>query len=244
LFDSLYYSAAVVGVNTSAMVEAAILQKPVLSLLAPEFAATQEGTLHFHYLLPENGGFLRVAASIDEHVRQLAEALRNPDRIREQTERFVAGFIRPHGLGTACTPILTDVLQRAALQGRRGTTPETAGARLWRCAAWPLAVVLKWISLGESGSALAKRAMYETWNRLGRTWRILIKRLILRPTRLLIWLAGLTVRRLRRYLRWAARVAMTVPARVLRAVRHARYQVGVWIRGDAPAGIDGHDGRG
>ena len=41
------------GVNTSAMIEAAILGRPVLSVLAPEFAATQEGTVHFHYLLPE-----------------------------------------------------------------------------------------------------------------------------------------------------------------------------------------------
>ena len=57
-FDSLYYASAIVGVNTSAMVEAAILGKPVMSLLMEEFAATQKGTLHFHYLLPENGGFL------------------------------------------------------------------------------------------------------------------------------------------------------------------------------------------
>ncbi len=46
------------------MIEGAILRRPVLSLLTPEFAGTQEGTLHFHYLLPENGGFLRVAHSL------------------------------------------------------------------------------------------------------------------------------------------------------------------------------------
>ena len=85
LFDSLFYSAAVVGVNTSAMVEAAILGRPVLSVLAPEFAATQEGTVHFHYLLPENGGFLRVAQSIEQHVGQLSEVLRTPDITRQQT---------------------------------------------------------------------------------------------------------------------------------------------------------------
>jgi hypothetical protein len=72
-FDSLFYSAAIVGINTSAMIEGAILSRPVLSLLTPEFAGTQEGTLHFHYLLPENGGFLRVAHSLDEHEAQLAE---------------------------------------------------------------------------------------------------------------------------------------------------------------------------
>ena len=213
-------------------------------MLAPEFAATQEGTLHFHYLLPGNGGFLRVASSVEEHVTQLAEVLRDPALIGEQTERFVRDFIRPHGLTTACTPILADLLQRTALEARRITAPETVGARLWRVAAWPLAVLLKWISLGESGSVVARRVMYESWNKLGRTWRILIKRLILRPARLLIWLLAMSVRMMRRYVRRVLRLAITVPGRMLRAVRHVRYHVGVWIRGDAPAGIDGHDGRG
>jgi hypothetical protein len=80
------------------MVEAAILGKPVLSILADEFAATQEGTLHFHYLLPENGGFLRVAQSIPEHVAQISEALRQPELTRDQTARFVRSFLRPRGL--------------------------------------------------------------------------------------------------------------------------------------------------
>ena len=43
------------------MIESAILGKGVFTLLDPEFAGTQEGTLHFHYLLEENGGFLHVA---------------------------------------------------------------------------------------------------------------------------------------------------------------------------------------
>ena len=83
------------------MVEAAILGKPVLSLLTEEFAATQKGTLHFHYLLPENGGFLRVASTLDEHVTQLVEALRHPDVSRAQTHAFVRSFLRPRGLRRA-----------------------------------------------------------------------------------------------------------------------------------------------
>ena len=63
-FDSLFHSQAVVGVNTSAMIEAAIVGRPVHTVRADEFADTQGGTLHFHYLLPEQGGFLRVTAKI------------------------------------------------------------------------------------------------------------------------------------------------------------------------------------
>ena len=50
-FDSLAHSAAVVGINTSALIEAAILGKSVLTPRVPEFAGTQEGTLHFRYVL-------------------------------------------------------------------------------------------------------------------------------------------------------------------------------------------------
>jgi hypothetical protein len=50
------------------MIEAAIVGRPVLAIQAPEFAGTQEGTLHYRHLLPENGGFLRVSSSFPEHL--------------------------------------------------------------------------------------------------------------------------------------------------------------------------------
>jgi len=111
-FDSLYHAAAVVGINTSAMVEAAIVGRPVLSVLAPEFAGTQEGTLHFHHLLPQHGGFLRIASTLDEHLAQLADRLRHPDSGRAETARFVGSFIRPHGVDRPATPVFADALER------------------------------------------------------------------------------------------------------------------------------------
>ena len=114
-FDSLYHSAAVVGINTSAMIEAAILGRPVLSIVAGAFAATQEGTLHFHHLLPENGGFLRVASKLADHVGQLADVLARPDVARAETQRFVTAFIRPHGIDTPCTPRVADAIESVTL---------------------------------------------------------------------------------------------------------------------------------
>ena len=67
-FDSMFHSAAVVGLNTSALVEAAIVDRPVFTILPPEFSENQEGTFHFHYLLTIGGGFLHQARSVDEHV--------------------------------------------------------------------------------------------------------------------------------------------------------------------------------
>jgi hypothetical protein len=116
-FDSLYHSAAVVGVNTTAMIEAAIVGRTVHTVLADEFRDTQQGTLHFRYLLAENGGFLRVAAGLDEHAAQLAETLGSPGIGQAACARFVDAFIRPRGRGVASTPILVDALERLADSG-------------------------------------------------------------------------------------------------------------------------------
>ncbi|PYR79359.1 MAG: hypothetical protein DMF87_11555 [Acidobacteria bacterium] len=238
LFDSLFYSAAVVGVNTSAMIEAAILGRPVLSMLAPEFAATQEGTVHFHYLLPENGGFLRVAHTIAEHVPQLGEVLRTPEVTRVQTASFVGRFIRPHGLDAPCTPILADAIEQAARLEPRPVV-ETAGTGLMRIAAWPLAVTLSWASIAEKGG-LGRRI----WDRVERTIRIAVKRVVVRPALLAVRAVRVVGGKLRRGSRRGTRWMASLPARALRRARHARYHVGVFLRRDAEAGADSHDAHG
>ena len=118
-FDSLFHSEAVVGVNTTAMIEAAIQGRTVLAVLADEFQDTQGGTLHFRYLLSDNGGFLRVAKSLPEHAAQLAETLANPAAGREACERFVRAFIRPHGMDVDATPVLVSALEQLAASGPR-----------------------------------------------------------------------------------------------------------------------------
>jgi hypothetical protein len=133
-FDSLHHSAAVVGVNTSAMIEAAIVGRPVLSIQVPEFSRTQDGTLHFHYLLPENGGFLRVASTLDEHVTQLADVLARPDEARAQTARFVSSFVRPQGIEVPCAPLVADAVEALANGGVR----RRQGMPWWGPLAWPV----------------------------------------------------------------------------------------------------------
>jgi hypothetical protein len=125
-YDSLYHSAAIVGINTSAMIEAAIVGRPVFSIAAPEFAGTQEGTLHFHYLLPENGGCIHVASSIEQHVMQIAERLRDPEAALAETRRFVASFIRPHGLLRNATPLVADAIEEVARLGPAPPEPMPA----------------------------------------------------------------------------------------------------------------------
>jgi len=96
------------------MIEAAIVGRPVCSVLAPEFAGTQEGTIHFHYLVPEHGGFVRIAATLEQHVAHLSECLKDPRATRAQIAQFVASFIRPHGVDRPATPIFAETVCQLA----------------------------------------------------------------------------------------------------------------------------------
>jgi hypothetical protein len=113
-FDSIYHSEAVVGLNTSAMIEAAVVGRPVLTILDPEFERVQGGTLHFRYLLEVGGGLLRVAHTLEEHAEQLAEALADADDGRRPSAVFVEEFVRPHGLETAATPLFVKEVEQLA----------------------------------------------------------------------------------------------------------------------------------
>jgi hypothetical protein len=137
-FDSLFHCAAVVGINTSAMIEASIVGRPVFAIADPQFAGSQDGTLHYRHLLPEHGGFLQVAASLDEHVGQIAAALRDPERARGELARFVHGFIRPHGLDVAATPVLAEAIARFGESPVPVPVRPTIGGRLLRAMLWPL----------------------------------------------------------------------------------------------------------
>jgi hypothetical protein len=123
-FDALFYSASVVGVCTSAFIEAAIIGRPILTPLLPEFAIHQNGMAHFRYLRDVEGGVLRMAPSLDEHLSQLATALAEPSGRDERNRRFLTAFVRPAGLDRAATPLFVDEVERLALSDSR--VPETA----------------------------------------------------------------------------------------------------------------------
>ena len=141
-FDSMYYSAAVAGLNTSAFVEASVVGKPVHTVLLPEISEyNQEGTLHFHYLLTVNGGLLRAARSLEEQVALLADTLADEGGGDPKAARFAEGFVRPFGAGVAATPLFADAVERVAA----GPAParERAGlAALTRVPLYPLVAML------------------------------------------------------------------------------------------------------
>lgn len=111
LYDTLVHSAAVVGLNTSAQIEAGIVGTPVCTLLRPRFEKGQQETIHFQYLLRENGGFVDVAADFHEHRRHLIDAIAGRQD-REATRRFIERFVRPAGIDRPATPIMVDAIER------------------------------------------------------------------------------------------------------------------------------------
>jgi hypothetical protein len=113
LCDQLTASDAVVALNTSAEIEAAIADRPVLTVKVGDAAPGQEGSLHFHYLLAGEGGFVETATTLDEHVEQLRRAIAE-DPLADARRRFLESFVRPHGLDVPAGPLLADGIEELA----------------------------------------------------------------------------------------------------------------------------------
>ncbi|MBI4266015.1 MAG: hypothetical protein HY657_16695 [Acidobacteria bacterium] len=116
LYESLVHSTAVVGLNTTAELEAGIVGRPVFTVLPGSGLGGQQATVHFHYLTREHGGFVSVAAGLEEHVEQVEAALVagvDPAPIRS----FIESFLRPHGIDRPVAPLLAEALEARASSG-------------------------------------------------------------------------------------------------------------------------------
>jgi hypothetical protein len=115
-FDAIYHSSAVVGVNTSAMIEAAFAGRGVYSLLGPRYRESQDGMPHFVHLRRAGGGLVHVTSDPQEHAAMLVQALRGEGAAdaADRARAFLADFIRPHGLDQPATPLLVDAIESLA----------------------------------------------------------------------------------------------------------------------------------
>jgi hypothetical protein len=127
-FDSIRHAAAVVGANTSALIEAAIIGTPVLTILADEFRETQGGTLHFHHLVGADG-LLEVAETFPEHAAQLREALADRESGAARRRAFLEAFIRPGGLARPAAPIAADAIEHLQRRHDSSSRPRKLGFR-------------------------------------------------------------------------------------------------------------------
>jgi hypothetical protein len=152
-YDSLHHCVAVVGINTSALIEAAIVRKPVFTILTEEFRNTQEGTLHFSHLTGADG-VLSVARNWDEHFAQLAAAVAKPEAQAARSERFLRAFVRPRGLERAASPIAVDCVESVARM-KHEPAPATTGNWSAFFAVWGVAGQAWEVSFQPIGRRLA-----------------------------------------------------------------------------------------
>jgi hypothetical protein len=104
-FDALYHCSAVVGINTSAFIEAGIVGREVLAIVPGRtFHDTQDGSRHFRYLLEVGGGLLRVSRDFETHLAQLSAAVARPPTAGHPHRAFLESFVRPAGIDRAATP--------------------------------------------------------------------------------------------------------------------------------------------
>lgn len=113
-YNTLFYSEAVVGVNTSAFLGAAILDRPCITIISERYQATQSGIGHFQHLLDSQ--FLETAHTFDEAAAIVAGIIAGQDGKQEARHRFVRDFIRPWGLKRPAAEVAARVIE---LAGRR-----------------------------------------------------------------------------------------------------------------------------
>jgi hypothetical protein len=126
--SALLASQAVVGINTTAMIEAAILRRPVLSVRDAAFVHSQLETIHFGYLAADSGGCALVADTLEQHAAQLSSVLGDAGGQVAAADRFVSRFVRPHGRDRRATSVLADAIERCA-RGSSSVRAEAAAER-------------------------------------------------------------------------------------------------------------------
>src|SRR5205814_947841 len=92
---------------------------------APEFAHSQDGTLHFRHLV-DGDGVVQVAASLDQHVAQVRAVLDGDSGWARRARTFVQAFVRPHGLDEPAAPIFARTIGALAAQPRPAARPDGA----------------------------------------------------------------------------------------------------------------------
>lgn len=111
-YDSLYHSAAVIGVNTTGFLESAILDKPCLTIINSLTNRGQEMRAHFKHLM--DAEYIEVAKDFPELVKMVMCIISGTDMRRENRRKFVRDFIRPNGLDIPAADVMVGAILSVA----------------------------------------------------------------------------------------------------------------------------------
>lgn len=115
-FDTLIHSAVVVGVNTTGFLDAAIVDKPCVTLMDDQMRDGQGA--HFNYLI--DADFIEVAMERTETFNIIDRIISGVDAKMDNRHQFVRQFMRPQGVDIPAS----EVMAKAILAVGRGAKPE------------------------------------------------------------------------------------------------------------------------
>lgn len=110
---SLRHSVCAVGLNTTAMVDALLADRPVIAMTVKEYAETNASqAAHFRYLL--DADVYEQAPTPDACAELVRRSLDGEDAKRASRKRFALDFVRPHGLETPAGENAARAMEMAA----------------------------------------------------------------------------------------------------------------------------------
>ena len=185
-FDSIFHSRAIVGINTSAMIEAGIVGRPSLTILDSEYEGSQRGTLHFHHLVNVGDGLIHVAEDFEDHLEQLRGYFLDGELAALKGRQFVAEFVRPHGMEVPATDILVEHVESLGSMGRGHTQRSPLWLQVLRSSVYPVAAIMHLYQLLSRRRQKQQRGMRTSslWRWLLSAPRKLVLRILLRSLRL------------------------------------------------------------
>ncbi len=95
-FSMVYHSVATIGVNTTGMVDALVMDKPTIAIMNDKYKEGQLLTDHFPDLL--RADVLEIAKNIDECAELVIKIMKGDDSKRNARRRFIKEYVRPRGL--------------------------------------------------------------------------------------------------------------------------------------------------
>jgi hypothetical protein len=110
--DVLHHAVAVVGLNTTGMLDAVLCDRPCIALTVDRYRRTQTDTTHFQRMRESKA--LTMAGSVRQAVRKLQRILAGEDVTAAARRRFASTYARPRGLNAPAGEAAAIAIELAA----------------------------------------------------------------------------------------------------------------------------------
>ncbi|MBA2556285.1 MAG: hypothetical protein H0V12_02895 [Chloroflexi bacterium] len=121
-FNQLSGASCFVGLNTTAFLEAAVTDRPCLTIVSDEFFDQQGRTGHFRHLLAAD--FLEVSADVAQVATRVGRVVDGVDEKAAWRRRFVQEFLRPRGVETSAKSVVADTIEALVPEARASVAPQ------------------------------------------------------------------------------------------------------------------------